>query len=329
MLEHGGNLNDAVTRYAIPRGDWLDLSTGVNPQSYPVPDLPAEVWHRLPEHSDALYESAREYYRTSQLLAVAGSQAAIQALPRLRTRSQVVVAAPVYAEHAYRWRQEGHDVIEVPYDELDAVVDRCDVMVVCNPNNPTGARIAPNALLDWAKRLSLRDGWLVVDEAFIDVTPEESVLPIGAQPGLIVLRSIGKFFGLAGLRLGFVSAEAELLASLADLIGPWSVSTAAQMIAAAALRDSQWQSAMRAHLLEQGLRLHDLLLSVGIRAQGSALFQWWPEPQARLFHEHMARHAIWVRLFSGGAGGIRLGLPNNEAEWQRLHSALQSWKEKA
>jgi len=329
MLEHGGNLNDAVARLAFPRSAWLDLSTGVNPQSYPAPILAPEVWHRLPESSAALYEGASLYYQASDLLAVAGSQAAIQALPRLRPHSRVVVAAPAYAEHAYRWRQAGHSVSEIAYADLDAAVDDCDVMVVCNPNNPTGARIAPDQLLSWAARLDSRQGWLVVDEAFIDVTPEESVMSHIRQPGLIVLRSIGKFFGLAGLRLGFVGAGAATLAQLADLIGPWGVSAAAQSIGAAALSDVEWQAAMRANLRVQGDRLHALLASCRIQASGSALYQWWPEPQAVLFHQHMARHAIWVRLFSRGALGIRLGLPYQESDWQRLQMGLLSWPEVA
>jgi cobalamin biosynthetic protein CobC len=325
MLEHGGNLNDAVARFTFPRDAWLDLSTGVNPQYYPAPTLSPAVWHRLPESSVALLESARSYYQASNLLAVAGSQAAIQALPRLRPRSRVVVAAPAYAEHAYRWRQAGHGVSEIAYADLDAAVDDCDVMVVCNPNNPTGARVARDQLLSWAACLALRQGWLVVDEAFIDVTPEDSVISDIRQPGLIVLRSIGKFFGLAGLRLGFVGADAALLAQLADLIGPWGVSAAAHIIGAAALSDVNWQAAMRTNLRQQGDRLHVLLASCGIQASGSALYQWWPEPQAALFHQHMAGRAIWVRLFLHGAQGIRLGLPHHESDWQRLQVALQSW----
>jgi cobalamin biosynthetic protein CobC len=325
MLEHGGNLNDATARYAFPRSAWLDLSTGVNPQSYPAPPLAPQVWHRLPEPCAALIESARAYYRAPQLLPVAGSQAAIQALPRLRAGSRVVVAAPAYAEHAHRWRQAGHQVSEVAYQDLDAAVDICDVMVVCNPNNPTGARVAPQTLLDWAQRLAARQGWLVVDEAFIDTTPEESVMSSVGQPGLIVLRSIGKFFGLAGLRLGFVGADAALLAQLADLVGPWGVNAAAQTVGTAALSDAAWQTAMRAQLLAHGDRLHALLASCGIEASGSALYQWWPEPQADLFLQYMAQQAIWVRLFTRGALGIRLGLPLHENDWQRLQQALTAW----
>jgi cobalamin biosynthetic protein CobC len=322
MLDHGGNLNDAVTRYGRPREQWLDLSTGINPHPYPVPALPADAWHRLPEFDQALSQAAQSYYGAPQLLPVAGTQAAIQALPRLRACSRVVMAAPSYSEHQHRWRQCGHDVREVPYANLELAIDECDVMVVCNPNNPTGEHIAPSALLRWAERLSARGGWLIVDEAFGDTTPEWSVAAATSRPGLIVLRSVGKFFGLAGLRLGFVAAHADLLNRLADLLGPWMVSGPAQQIGAAALSDRVWQTAMRRQLRDSGARLHQLLAAHGITAAGTALYQYWSDAHAAQFAEHMARRGIWVRLF---AHGVRLGLPPDEEGWQRLTQALIAW----
>jgi cobalamin biosynthetic protein CobC len=142
---------------------------------------------------------------------------------------------------------------------------------------------------------------------------------------LIVLRSVGKFFGLAGLRLGFVAAQRALLAQLAEYLGPWSVSGPAQDIGCAALGDLAWQQAMRRHLLHAGERLHMLLAAHGISASGSALYQWWPEPRAEAFWRHMAQRGIWVRLFTRGACGIRLGLPPDEAGWLRLTQALEEW----
>ena len=331
MLEHGGNLNEAVAHYGIARDDWLDLSTGINPWPYPVAPLPAAIWQRLPEACDELLDAACDYYGAPQLLPVAGTQAAIQALPQLRLRqygpARVVVAAPSYAEHAHRWSQAGHALHEVPYALLEEAVDQADVLVLCNPNNPTGAVLAPATLHLWAQRLAARGGWLVVDEAFGDMTPHSSVAALtGHTPGLIVLRSIGKFFGLAGARLGFVAAEAGLLAALQDWLGPWSISGPAQHIGSAALRDRVWQAATRQRLLTQGARLHSLLAGVGIAASGSALYQWWPAPQALALHDWMACRGIWVRLFTRGAVGIRLGLPVDESGWTRLQLALLAWQ---
>lgn len=325
MLDHGGNLHDAIARFGRPREDWLDLSTGLNPQPYPVPPLAADAWHRLPSACPELEAAAETHYRAPRLLPVAGTQAAIQALPLLRAKSRVAVAAPSYAEHAHRWAQAGHAVREVPYEDLEQALDDCDVMVVCNPNNPTGATIEPDVLLRWADRLATRNGWLIVDEAFADTVPQLSIAPMSTRPGLIVLRSIGKFFGLAGLRLGFVAAQQMLLTQLEEALGPWSVSGPAQAIGCAALSDREWQAATRDKLLRTGERLHALLASHGICAAGCALFQWWPEPRAQAFHEHMAQRGIWVRLFRQKVHGIRLGLPPDEAGWERLQQALNAW----
>lgn len=328
MLEHGGNLRDAAARFGRPLEQWLDLSTGINPQPYPAPPLAFNAWHRLPENDPALAEAAQAYYGAPRMLPAAGTQAAIQALPRLRPRAEVVVSAPSYAEHAYCWTQAGHHVREVAYDRLERNIDEADVVVVCNPNNPTGATIAPEILLGWAERLARRNGWLVVDEAFGDTTPHTSVARWTERPGLIVFRSVGKFFGLAGLRLGFVAAEARLLSDLAEYLGPWAVSGPAQDIGCTALRDTQWQQSMREQLLHAGERLHGLLAQHRIEASGTALFQWWPEPEPEAFKEHMAEHGIWVRLFASKAHGIRLGLPGNEAGWARLRQALAAWSQK-
>lgn len=326
MLEHGGNLRQAAQRYG--RDDWIDLSTGINPWGYPVPALAAHAWHRLPEADPALALAACRYYRAPALLPVAGTQAAIQALPRLRPPSRVTVAAPSYAEHAHHWGRHGHALRQVCYAALEGAIDASDVVVVCNPNNPTGATIPAAQLRDWAARLGARGGWLVVDEAFGDTAPALSVAAHAQQPGLIVLRSVGKFFGLAGLRLGFVAAENALLARLAELLGPWAVSGPAQSIALAALTDHAWQAATQTRLHVAGARMCGLLGAHGIAAAGTPLFHWWQEDRPEAFHAHLAQRGIWCRLFTEAARGIRLGLPAHEEDWQRLTRALEEWRER-
>jgi len=191
MLEHGGRLRQAARRYSIPSGEWLDLSTGINPRGWPVPAPPRIAWSRLPEDDDGLEAAARAYYGSRSLLAVAGSQAAIQALPRLRDRARVSVLHPGYFEHAHAWRCAGHQVISVTAERLDAAVAASDVLVLIHPNNPTGARFPVDELLAWQARLDARGGWLVVDEAFMDATPEASLAPFCPRFGLILLRSLG------------------------------------------------------------------------------------------------------------------------------------------
>jgi len=332
MLEHGGNLQDAIARFGRPREAWLDLSTGINPHGYPTPNLNADAWHRLPERDPILVRAAEDYYNAPGALPVAGTQAAIQALPRLRAHSgagsRVIVAAPTYAEHAHQWAMAGHAVREISYEQLDDAVAGCDVMIVCNPNNPTGATVTPQRLLAWADRLALRGGWLVVDEAFGDVTPALSVAAHASQPGLIVLRSVGKFFGLAGLRLGFVAAHPALLAALADMLGPWAVSSPVQQIGTAALNNRTWQIAMRSRLEAEGERLCLLLDSHGLHPSGCALYQWCAQETAadatRLSH-HLAQRGIWVRLFTNAACGVRFGLPPHATGWQQLAQALSAY----
>jgi len=325
MLEHGGNLRDATLRFG--RADWLDLSTGLNPHWYPAPALPGNAWHRLPEASPELAVAAQACYGAPLMLPVAGTQAAIQALPRLRPPSRVTVAAPSYAEHAHHWGGHGHTLTQTPYSELDAAVTHSDVVVICNPNNPTGATVPAVQLLAWAEQLAARGGWLVVDEAFGDTARHNSVAAYSGQPGLIVLRSVGKFFGLAGIRLGFVAAHADLLRDLADLLGPWTISGPAQHIALAALADQPWQAATHERLHLEGARLAALLTAHGIASTGTPLFQWWAEAQPEAFWQHMAERGVWVRLFRTAARGIRLGLPPDEAGWLRLATALKEWTE--
>lgn len=326
MLEHGGNLRDAARHYG--RDDWIDLSTGINPHGYPAPAPSPGAWLRLPEPDPALLAAASAYYHAPQVLPVAGTQAAIQALPRLRAPSHVAVSAPSYAEHAHHWGQHGHQLRQVTYAELDAAVDVSDVVVVVNPNNPTGETIAPERLLDWAARLQARGGWLIVDEAFGDTAAALSVAMHASQPGLIVLRSVGKFFGLAGLRLGFVAAHDSLLRDLADLLGPWTISGPAQEIALAALTDRAWQQATRTSLRQSGERMTRLLLDHGIASGGTALFRWWPQMQPDAFHTHMAARGIWCRLFRDAGRGIRVGLPAGEPEWHRFEHALHEWSKR-
>lgn len=329
---HGGNLTDAINRFALPREAWLDLSTGVNPHPYPAPALSPDAWHRLPEQHPALAQAAQTYYNAPQMLAVAGTQAAIQALPQCRMHSngsaQVAIATPTYAEHVHRWTQAGHHVSPTAYKDLNKAVATANVVVICNPNNPTGTVIEPPQLLVWHAQLAARKGWLIVDEAFGDTAPQTSVARYTEMPGLIVLKSIGKFFGLAGLRLGFVAAETALLKTLADHLGPWSVSGPAQQIGCAALGDSAWQQTMQKKLSTEGERLHLLLKQHGIEGRGTALYQWWPLSLQQAEHcwLHMAQRGIWVRLFTNAAAGIRIGLPPDENGWQRLADALSAWR---
>lgn len=307
MLEHGGRLREAAQRWGIPRADWLDLSTGIAPWPYPVPALPAEVWQRLPEEDDGLEDAARDYYSARHLLALPGSQAAIQALPKLFPPGRVALPMPIYAEHPAAWQVAGHTLVD--WNEPG------DYAVLCNPNNPTGQHFNRDALLDRARKVR----WLVVDEAFIDTETQESIA--GAAENIIVLRSLGKFFGLAGARVGFASAAPELLDRLREALGPWAVSHPARWAARHALTDRAWQSAQRERLIAAAQRLADLLHCLDTPT-GCALFQYLATPRADEIHERLARRGILVRRFAAPAA-LRFGLPDSDDAWRRLEQALK------
>jgi cobalamin biosynthetic protein CobC len=323
LLEHGGKIRQAALRYGIPPEDWLDLSTGINPLGWPVPAIPPECWLRLPEPDDGLEHAACGYYGCKSLLAVAGSQAAIQALPDLRSPCRVGVLAPTYAEHGYAWAQAGHAVELLAFDEIESGLDRLDVLVLVNPNNPTGERFSVEALRAWHDRLAARGGWLVVDEAFMDATPEHSLAAYAGTEGLAVLRSLGKFFGLAGARVGFVLAWPELLERLNEAQGPWTLAHPARHAARLALADEAWQKMARQHLVNSSRRLADLLSQFGLAPSGgTALFQWVECKRAPTLYEALAQQGILMRRFDDPAG-LRFGLPGAEAEWRRLEQALR------
>ncbi|WP_213947525.1 threonine-phosphate decarboxylase CobD [Luteibacter sp. dw_328] len=330
MLEHGGRLGRAVREYGIAREHWLDLSTGVSPFAYPLPTVPSTVWQRLPEDDDELLDAARGYYGTGNLLPVAGSQAAIAALPRLRGRSRVAVVEPAYAEHAHAWLTAGHDVVTLPFHALLARAHEFDVVVVIRPNNPTGERADRETLLELHDRLARREAapglarqrpWLVVDEAFIDVSPEDSLCG-HRRDGLIVLRSVGKFFGLAGARAGFVAAWPALLDDMAASLGPWTLTGPTRYVVARALKDTAWQASAREWLRRASAQLASLLTEHGLPPSGGCeFFHYCEHPDAATLHRALAQRGILVRHFDNPQA-LRFGLPADEASFVVLGQAL-------
>lgn len=325
MLEHGGNLANAIVQYGIPLADWLDLSTGINPYSYPIPSIPPALWQHLPNAQDGLVEAATAYYGSRFALPTSGSQAAIQALPRLRLpRSRVLILMPMYQEHLHAWQRSGHDVSVFSGKPTAAQLNQTDVLILCNPNNPTAAPFQMAELLQWHQQLAQRGGWLVVDEAFIDATPDASIAHFSHKEGLFVLRSLGKFFGLAGARVGFLLAAEEALLAMQAQLGPWPLSGVARFIAIQALNDRAWQQKNRIRLMDGSQRLALLLRQYGLSPQaGTALFQWIPTRHAIAWHTHLAQQGIWVRLFAEFSA-LRFGLPPEDG-WLRLEAALKSF----
>ena len=266
-LLHGGDLYTASQIYGHPQTHWLDLSTGINVHSYPLPTIPANAWQQLPYINPQLIEAATHYYGCQQLLLSAGSQPVIELLPQTLTtlghQGPVLLPAVGYQEHAAAWRQQG-DIATYPglgndSQTITTALASGNVghLVLINPNNPTGVSYSQQAIYSWAQQLQGQQGFVVIDEAFMDVTPQHSCVATDMPDNLVVLRSFGKFFGLAGIRLGAVIAHSHVLAHLSSLLGPWTVNGPAQAVAMAAFADSPWSATMRTRLLaEQAQQLH-------------------------------------------------------------------------
>lgn len=319
MREHGGNLDLAQRRFGGRAEDWIDLSTGINRLPYPVGEVGSRAWSALPSRAeiDALHQAARHAYRTSApVVAMGGAQAAIQLLPQLAAPGRARILAPTYNEYTGVLSAVGWDVEEV--GELDALAG-ADLAIVVNPNNPDGRRHMPKDLLALLPRVDR----LVIDESFADADPQLSLASEADRPGLLVLRSFGKFYGLAGLRLGFAIGNAADVVRLTAMSGPWPVSGAAIAIGCQALRDDAWAEATSARLARDCVRLDAMVLSQDWRLiGGTPLFRLYQTPHALAAQERLARGQIWSRVFAQMPTWLRLGLPGSEAEWARLAEVL-------
>jgi len=326
-IPHGGDLTAARARFP-GRSDWLDLSTGINPWPYPLPRLDAAAWTRLPDAgrtADA-EQAADAFYGAppGSALAVPGTQAALQLLPALRPPSRVAVVGFTYQEHARCWRRAGHAVMEAP--SLAEAVAAADVVVAVNPNNPDGTGLDPSDLLRARAALAARGGWLVVDEAFGETRPELGVAGACGAPGLIVLRSFGKFFGHAGIRLGFVLADADTQAGLRDALGPWAVSGPALELGRIALADRPWATGTRLRLRAAADRLGGLLSATGLRVVGGTpLFVLAATEDAAGLYERLMQHGIMVRRFDERPHWLRFGLPPHADAEPRLRACLAAY----
>ena len=330
IVAHGGDLSGLRAAPGAYAGDWLDLSTGINPFPWPLPDLPAEAWTRLPgaDQMAALLDAARQAYgapAAAGIVAAPGTQAIIQLLPFLLPTSRIAILGPTYAEHAHVWRQAGHDVREI--DGVPGGLKDIDVLLAVNPNNPDGRALGLPLLHRWHAELSSRGGWLILDEAFADVAPEVSLCAQAGTPGLVILRSFGKFFGLAGLRLGFMLAPAEMTGTVGVAQGPWAVSGPALQIGAAALKDAAWQAQMRDELRMRSRRFDQGMRERGIHVLGgTALFRLAKVSDAAGFAQALRGQGLHVRIFEKQPQWMRFGLPADEAEfWRRLDLVLRDF----
>ena len=336
-LIHGGQLIELAKTYDKPISSWLDISTGIAPFSYPPPKIPKKSWRRLPEINENLHNIIRDYYRCEFSAISNGSQAAIMSLPGLwksKIRKPITVFLPIhgYKEHALAW--EKNDCNICWYDDnlpdIKALDADC-VLVVINPNNPTGKLFEREVLLEYQTAIERLGGLLIIDEAFMDcVQPSQSMSTHVKLGNTIVLRSFGKFFGLAGVRLGFVIANQDWVTRISEIQGPWTVNGPALFIASKALADKGWQEKQQSRLKRQSKSLCQVMQECFKHdsyhwISGTNLFQtirFKTSTAAEFWYKSLCERQIYVRIFEDN-NALRFGIPNPK-ELIRLRNALIS-----
>lgn len=327
-IEHGGALDRAIARFGGKADDWLDLSTGINPEHFPLPAFTAAVWNRLPDEGllQRVLATSRDYYGVSDkapIVASPGTQSLIQLIPTLIEPSTVAILGPTYQEHAASFKAAGWDVAECA--SLEDIPAHARVAVIVNPNNPDGRIVARPELLGLARKLGERGGFLVVDEAFADPHPEVSVAAHAATAPMIVLKSFGKFFGLAGVRLGFLLGSSEIVETVAQKLGPWAVAGPALALAQHAFESEAELQAFRGRIDWRRAELATVLSRCGLHeVGGTALFALIEHSDAHALYEALCEKHILVRKFSYSPQWLRIGLAAAEADFARLEQALRT-----
>jgi cobalamin biosynthetic protein CobC len=318
---HGGNLHQAASQYDIPLSDWIDLSTGINPVAYPIPDIEASVFQRLPYPSDA-FESAILRYYGAEGLACNGSQPVIEALPSVLPDYTVLLPNGGYQEHRRSWSQHTQSLSFYPAECLDQAKRAIEQalatgepfhLVLINPNNPSGLMFSCEQIFQFAKQMP-QGGCVILDEAFIDLNPTQSVLSdydrFTQMDNLLVLRSFGKFFGLAGVRLGFFFGPKRYQATLRSMMGPWAVNGPAQWLAEQALLDDHWQTKARIRIAENATFMKNAFQPVLEAHSGQWLTDQGLFLSAKLTRE--SAHKIYTQL---AKMGVLIRLIDHD-EWQ-------------
>jgi cobalamin biosynthesis protein CobC len=330
-MQHGGDLTLAIDRFGGTPETWMDLSTGINPYSYPVPqEIPSNAWTSLPSQAaeEHLNSAARQTYKVPDhlgLVAAPGTQILLSLLPSVLPEGTAALASPTYPSHKAVWLREGRELVEV--SSIFALPAEAKIVLLVNPNNPDGQLIDVKSLMEIARTLTDRGGFLVLDEAFSDVVPGSSLLPYIKDENILVLRSFGKFFGLAGLRIGFLAGPRNITGRISGILENWSLSGPALDIGAKALRDKDWQETTTRQLIEEMADLTVLLTQHELSVfGGTPLYALAGLRNASALHEALARRHIWTRIFDYAPTWIRFGLPKGPENMQRLSDALAEAK---
>lgn len=312
---HGGGIEAARRHFGNTGEPWLDLSTGINPNPWPSAADAFINWQRLPEEPDlrALEAAAARHFGTDPrfVCALPGTEIG------LRMAGDILGGHASWVIPSYRTHGEMFNNGS-PVRPENASLSDSDVLILANPNNPTGRLFRSDDLVQ-------RRGWLLVDEAFADTHPDASIAAkVSNERRIIVFRSFGKFFGLAGLRLGFVIAPEAIVARFRTKLGAWPVSAAAIAIGTTAYTDADWIAGMRDRLIQDASKLDALLAKHGLQAKGECpLYRLIDVDHARALFECLARRSILTRPFDYAPRWLRIGLPGNDAALERLNEALR------
>lgn len=331
FAHHGGRLGAARAAYAQAPQPWIDLSTGINPRSYPAPRARGAGLNRLPDTGElarleAVAAAAFGVDDPRRVVATGGTEPALRLLPYVLGQKSAWVAGPTYGSHADAWQAAGVTTGVVPDAQLEGSIRERTALIVVNPNNPDGRLLDRERLLRLHALVAARDGVLVVDEAFAEVVPEWSVAGLAGSPGaerMLVLRSFGKFYGLAGVRLGFVVGAPPLMARVRAAIGDWPVSVDALLAGLAGYADRDWAERTRVQLARAARRLDELLRQHGFDiVGGTCLYRLVRSADAPGWFERLAAAGILTRPFQYDSSLLRFGLPGSAEAWRRLHEAL-------
>ncbi len=334
-MDHGGNFMAAAKAYGFDYADIIDLSTGIAPYPYPLDgvDMSGQHWRDLPqtETEQALIAAMKTHWgcdSSAGLLLAPGSGVVISLAALLRSKTTVLCPDPSYSEHKIAWAHNGHQIKPYPAGQIPQLTADAHVVITVQPGNPTGQINRPEEWDFMIDQMAERDGMLIVDEAFIDLMPDLSMASRAGRKGLLVIRSFGKFYGLAGLRLGAVMGHGDDITRLRQMLGPWAVSTPALEIGLKAISDHAWADEQRQRLSQDMARLTAMLTEAGFASCGGTdLYSLINLDDASALHNHLAKHGIWTRIFDYNPHWMRFGLPADEDQWQRLLSALKAWRQ--
>jgi cobalamin biosynthetic protein CobC len=318
---HGGSLSTACAHFGDGPRPWLDLSTGINPHAWPGASDLAIDWQRLPDEAALrmLEEAAAAYFETdpAYVCALPGTEIGLRLIGR-------ILAGPAHYLAA-SYRTHGEMIGKARPGTRDKLIKTGrGTVILANPNNPDGAITDRLTLIEMLERRG-RAEWLLLDEAFADADPGHSMAAdVADDRRLIIFRSFGKFFGLAGLRLGFIIAPRQVIAQMRHMLGAWPVSNAAIAIGTAAYRDRGWIDVMRTRLFLEARTLDAMLEKSGYNPIGDCpLFRLIETGGAQGLFDHLARQGILVRPFDYEPRWLRIGLPGSDAGLVRLASALR------